>query len=209
MPIHVLPLSRRSFLARSVAAAAITLGPVRFVAGAEAGYDPDFFALLSDTHVPGDPATTARGVNMTDNLAQTVAALVGLERRPAAVLINGDCAYLKGLPADYANLARLVRPLSEAGLPLHLTMGNHDARGPLYEALAAQRPENPPVATAETTPIAAPRKRRSPVSSRFTTTPGSRCSTASSGPGSRMQRRPSGITWARSCPTCPRAPVAR
>jgi 3',5'-cyclic AMP phosphodiesterase CpdA len=82
---------------------------------------------------------------MTENLKRVVAQLVELKQKPAAVLINGDCAYLKGLPADYENLARLVKPLSEAGLSLHLTMGNHDDREPLYQALAAQRPQEPPV----------------------------------------------------------------
>lgn len=38
-----------------------------------------------------------------------------------------------------------MKPLSEAGLSLHLTMGNHDDREPLYRALAAQRPKEPPV----------------------------------------------------------------
>jgi len=146
MPIHVPPISRRSFLARASAATAAAFAG-RVFAAPTGDADPNFFALLSDIHIASDPATVARGVNMTDNLARTVAALAGLERKPAAVLINGDCAYLKGLPSDYANLARLVGPLSEAGLPLHVTMGNHDARGPFYEALAAQRPADSPVET--------------------------------------------------------------
>lgn len=144
MPLHLPPISRRTFLAGGAAAAAgLALGRPPRAAAAEV--DSDLIALLSDTHVPGDPSVAARGVNMTDNLRRVVTDLVGLERRPAGVLINGDCAYLKGLPGDYANLAGLVRPLSEAGLPLHLTMGNHDAREPLYRALAAERPEQPPV----------------------------------------------------------------
>ncbi len=142
MPLYVPPVSRRSFLAHSAAAmAALAVGRSAFGAETEEG----FFALLSDTHIPGDPATTARGVNMTDNLARTVGQLLALPKKPAAVLVNGDCAYLKGLAEDYANFARLMQPLTAAGLPLYLTMGNHDAREPLYEAIAAQRPEQPPV----------------------------------------------------------------
>ncbi|MGC1272077.1 MAG: metallophosphoesterase [Planctomycetaceae bacterium] len=155
MPIHVPPISRRSFLSRSAAAAiAVTCG--RSVFAAETDVDSDFIALLSDTHIPSDPATTARGVNMTDHLAGTVKTLVTLKRRPAAVLINGDCAYLKGLPKDYENFATLVRPLSEAGLPLHLTMGNHDARGPLYDAIAALRPAAPPVESKHVSVVSTP-----------------------------------------------------
>jgi 3',5'-cyclic-AMP phosphodiesterase len=156
MPIHVPPISRRSFLARAAAAAAMAIGGATRAAESHGRPDPEFFALLSDTHVPGDPATTVRGVNMTANMSRTVAALVSLERKPAAVLVNGDCAYLKGLPADYANLAGLVQPLSEAGLPLHLTMGNHDDRRPFYDALSAQRPANPPVATKHVSIVSSP-----------------------------------------------------
>ena len=157
VPIHVPPLSRRSFLARgAAAAAALTFGRPLLAAGPKAGVDPDLFALLSDTHVPGDPAATARGVDMTENMARAVAAVAGLDPKPAAVLVNGDCAYLKGLPEDYRNFARLVRPLAEAGLPLHLTMGNHDARGALYDALAEQRPESPPVASRHVSVVPSP-----------------------------------------------------
>jgi 3',5'-cyclic AMP phosphodiesterase CpdA len=110
---------------------------------ASAGADPNRLALLSDTHIPASPETEARGVNMTANLRQVVKELTDLEAAPAAVLVNGDCAYLKGEPADYRNLAACVAPLAGKGLPLHLTMGNHDDRGPFYEALAAQKPAHP------------------------------------------------------------------
>ena len=70
----------------------------------------------------------------------TVGEITALPVKPAGVFINGDCAYLKGLPDDYANLAQCVAPLSAAGLPLHVTMGNHDDRGPLYQALQTQQP---------------------------------------------------------------------
>src|SRR5690606_25576581 len=48
------------------------------------------------------------------------------------------------------------QPLSEAGLPLHLTMGNHDDRAPLYQALAAQRPSDPPVDSKHVSVIESP-----------------------------------------------------
>ena len=147
MPIHVPPISRRSFLAQGAAIAA-SLTCTRPVWSAELPDGDAPFALLSDTHVPNSPVVTGGGVhraNMTENLKRVVAQLVELKQKPAAVLINGDCDYLKGLPADYENLAGLVKPLSEAGLSLHLTMGNHDDREPLYQALAAQRPQDPPV----------------------------------------------------------------
>lgn len=139
MPLHTIPLSRRSFLAQGcVAAAGLTV--VRDGWGNQPGSDPNVFALLSDTHIPGSPDVAAHGTNMTANLTQVVREVIQLTTTPAGVIINGDCAYLKGLPADYANLARCVAPLGDAGLPLHLTMGNHDDRAPLFAALQRQQP---------------------------------------------------------------------
>jgi 3',5'-cyclic-AMP phosphodiesterase len=142
MPVHAAPLSRRSFLAQGTAVVAGLTVLGRGWA-AEGTINPRQVALLSDTHVPSSPDIVANGTNMTANLRQVVGEITALPVKPAGVFINGDCAYLKGLPADYANLAQCVAPLSEAGLPLHLTMGNHDDRGPLYQALQAQKPERP------------------------------------------------------------------
>lgn len=143
MPLHVTPLRRRDFLiAGGLASFGLTTSSH---AWGQAAADPNRLALLSDTHIPDATDVVARGVNMTDNLKGVVAKLVELDPKPAGVVINGDCAYLKGLPADYANLAECVAPLAEADLPLHLTMGNHDDRGPLYDALSGQRPESPVV----------------------------------------------------------------
>jgi 3',5'-cyclic AMP phosphodiesterase CpdA len=144
MPIHLPPISRRFFLSQAAAAGAAVLGR-RCAWAAESETNEVTFALLADTHIPSDPQTIARGVNMTANLRQAVAELVAHRPKPSAVLVNGDCAYLKGLPDDYRNLAGLIKPLSEAGLPVHLTMGNHDDRTPFYQALADQRPASPPV----------------------------------------------------------------
>jgi len=154
MPLHIAPVSRRKFLIHSTAAMT-SLALLQPGWAAEEG-DANRFALLSDTHIPEREEIEARGVNMTANLRQVVAQLCSLPQKPAGVIINGDCAYLRGLPQDYANLAQCVAPLETAGLPLHLTMGNHDDRGPLYEALAAQRPENPPVQSKHVSVIETP-----------------------------------------------------
>lgn len=150
MPIHVSPLSRRQWLIQSAAGVAGSgFVEMSFANAADSTAEreiaTDRIALLSDTHIPSAPDVMARGVNMTDNLKRVVSQLCELDPRPVGVIINGDCAYLKGLPDDYANLAKCVAPLAAAELPLHLTMGNHDDRGPLYQALADQRPDNPPV----------------------------------------------------------------
>ncbi len=154
MPLHIAPVSRRQFMIRSTAAMA-SLALLQTGWAAEEG-DANRFALLSDTHIPERAEIEARGVNMTANLRQVVAQLCELPQKPAGVIINGDCAYLKGLPQDYANFAACVDPLKDAGLPLHVTMGNHDDRGPFYDALAAQRPENPPVQSKHVSVIETP-----------------------------------------------------
>jgi 3',5'-cyclic AMP phosphodiesterase CpdA len=70
----------------------------------------------------------ARGVNMTENLRRVAAEITALDRLPAGLVVNGDCAYGMGLPGDYATFLAGVRPLADAGIPLHFSMGNHDHR---------------------------------------------------------------------------------
>jgi Icc protein len=157
MPIHFPAISRRAFLTRaSVAAASFTV--LRSGWGASPNADPNVFAILSDTHVPSTPEIAhASGTNMTTNMRQAVREVVAHPVRPAAVFINGDCAYLKGLADDYKNLAQCVSPLSEAGLPLHVTMGNHDNRGRLFEKLSSQKPERPLLEVKHVTVVESPR----------------------------------------------------
>lgn len=142
MPLHIGPLTRRSFLVQGSATMA-GLAVLGKAWGADKKADPNRFALLSDTHIPDSPEVTARETNMTANLRQVVREIVTLPAKPGSVFINGDCAYLKGLPEDYANLTGCIAPLREAGLPLHVTMGNHDDREAFYKALQSQKPEQP------------------------------------------------------------------
>lgn len=154
MPIHA-GISRRSFLAHSAAVVAgVTV--LRGAHGANAATNAHQIALLSDTHIPNSPDIAARGTNMTQNLRQVVQEILALDRKPAGVMINGDCAYLKGLPDDYANLSACVAPLSDAGLPLHMTMGNHDDRGPFYTAFQTHKPDRPLLATKHITIVETP-----------------------------------------------------
>ncbi|TWU41097.1 metallophosphoesterase family protein [Novipirellula artificiosorum] len=153
MPIHFASQSRRTFL-RSLSAA----GTVAFLASHDRvsaasestrspAIDKNLIALLSDTHIPRNPSVEAHGVNMTDNLNDVISQISSLSVRPANLLINGDCAYLKGLPTDYANLANCLAPLDDLGISLHVTMGNHDDRTALYETFSEQRPAAAAVAS--------------------------------------------------------------
>lgn len=143
MPLHLSPLSRRRFLGRSAAlAGGMLIWPTPLRA---AGADAHRFALLSDTHIDADPAKVLREVNMTENLKAVAAELIGLESKPANLLVNGDCACLSGLAGDYKQFTTLIEPLRQAGYPVHLTLGNHDDREVFYGAAMAERPGSPPV----------------------------------------------------------------
>ena len=146
MPFHIPPVSRREFLRRSLlAGAGILTIPVLRAADSKA--DPDHWALFSDTHVAADPATLRLEVNMADHLRAAVAGVRALSSPPAGVLVNGDCAFDHGLPEDYATLTELLKPLSEGGLPLHLSLGNHDDREVFWEAIKDARPSAQPLAS--------------------------------------------------------------
>lgn len=141
MPIHFGVQSRRHMIKSGATAFGLLVFKI-----AKAAPKSHRIALLSDTHIPHSAKITAHGVNMTDNLNQVISEITQRNTKPEAVLINGDCAYLKGTSADYRNLSRCVKPLAEHHIPLHLTMGNHDDRGPLYDELNSQKPSNPLVA---------------------------------------------------------------
>ena len=146
MPLHLPPLTRRAFLHHTLAAGAglLTFPSLR---AAESDADPDRWALLSDPHIAADRAAMKSGINMTDHLEAVVKGVRALSSRPAGVFVNGDCALLKGLAEDYATFSALIAPLREAGLPMHLTLGNHDDRDVFWTSLKNARPAAPPLAS--------------------------------------------------------------
>lgn len=147
MPLHLAPLSRRQFLRRTVAGAAsvVALPSVRSFAAGAKGSDPKLWALFSDTHIAADPAAVAREVNMAEHLKTAVADVLALPTAPAGVLINGDCSLDHGVPEDYTTFTQLLEPLSGAGMPIHMTLGNHDDREVFWNALKVARASAPPV----------------------------------------------------------------
>lgn len=135
MPIHL--TSRRQFITQL--GAAVVLGQVKTSA---AEVDENLVAILNDTHIGAQHPATA---SIPTNLRNTVAWLLALPKRPAAIVINGDLALKDGKPGDYEHFAKLIAPLREAGLSLHLTMGNHDDRAVFYDVLKSEKPESPAV----------------------------------------------------------------
>ena len=90
-----------------------------------AARSPVRWALLSDIHIPADPANEYRGFRPFDNLKKVVPEVVAA--RPDGMLICGDVARLEGQPGDYENVKTLLAP-AEKIAPVVFALGNHDDR---------------------------------------------------------------------------------
>jgi 3',5'-cyclic AMP phosphodiesterase CpdA len=139
MPLTLPPISRRRFLSAAIAGATAAVLP-RSLFALDAKADPNYFVLFSDIHLHADrqfvhESTTGRN-NMWANFQQLCGEALALPRRPAAVLINGDIAFHKGLANDYVTAIAAMQPLRQAGLPVHWALGNHDERTNLSNAAA-------------------------------------------------------------------------
>jgi len=117
--------SRRRFLKTSLVAGAATL-TLRSALSAADDSCSLRLALLSDTHIPHDPANGYRGFSPIDNLKQVLPQV--LKSKPEGMIINGDAARLTGEIADYKKLKELIQPVSSI-MPVYIVMGNHDDRG--------------------------------------------------------------------------------
>jgi 3',5'-cyclic AMP phosphodiesterase CpdA len=127
MPVHLPALSsRRQFLQRTGLAAFAG----RSIAEAQNAERSELWYLLSDTHIAEDSALQNKGNNMVANLDQVVKSIVTAQEKEKSfgLIINGDLAFNDGQPGDYNTLVAHVKPLRDAGLDVHMTLGNHDDR---------------------------------------------------------------------------------
>jgi 3',5'-cyclic AMP phosphodiesterase CpdA len=96
-------------------------------------------ALLSDTHIPANPADVNRGFNMVNNFNRITPEVI--EMKPELVILNGDAARLEGKVEDYQALNGLLQPINAAA-PVCISMGNHDDRanfGTVFKAIAGEK----------------------------------------------------------------------
>jgi 3',5'-cyclic-AMP phosphodiesterase len=156
MPIYLPPLSRRRFLFRSLAAAA-GIGLKPYLLAAQKPTDPNAWALLADTHLAANRAQLARGITMAEHFERVSNEVVGLAKRPAGLILTGDCAYNSGETGDYATMAELVQPIRREQIPLHLALGNHDNRDRFWEAFANKQAAKRPIADRQAALITGPR----------------------------------------------------
>jgi 3',5'-cyclic-AMP phosphodiesterase len=139
MPIYLPPISRRSFLAGSLAAGAGVLLSHDALA-AERKTNPHRWAMISDTHIGTHREDTRNGTKPAETFIKTVEQVLDLDPRPAGIIITGDLAFLQGLPANYRLIKELFQAIREAGIPLHLMLGNHDDRENFWAAFPEDKP---------------------------------------------------------------------
>ncbi len=133
MPITLPQLSRREFLKRAALAAAAGAATPSSAGLFGKSRDKHTFFFFSDTHIAGNTAQTYLNVNMADHLTACVQEIAAWPVKPAAVLVNGDLAYLTGKADDYVSFGKLIEPVRAIAL-LHLSLGNHDERENFWSA---------------------------------------------------------------------------
>lgn len=151
MPITLSSVSRRRFIQGSAVAgagllAASPLFGLEPPIDAKLASDPNTFALLADTHISKNPKQNVRGAVMAKNLATVGEELIPRKVRPTHMFINGDCALTRGEADDYTVLLDLLKPIRKVGYDVHLTLGNHDDRTNIWNALGVEDKKKNPVA---------------------------------------------------------------
>ena len=141
MPVTLLP-TRRAFFASTAGAGVLVFRP-SFALAADA--DPHRVALLSDPHIGEKADEVDRDFNMHDRLKLVASEVAKLSLRPACAVVNGDLAHKTGTATEYKLFAELIEPVREAGIPLHLGLGNHDNFTRFAEGLEKLRPKDKPV----------------------------------------------------------------
>jgi 3',5'-cyclic-AMP phosphodiesterase len=126
MPIYLPPVNRRRFVTGAVAAGAGLF--CRHLLGDDRQTSEDTFLLLADTHIAERRDEMYRGVKPALAMEQAAQDILALKTRPATAIVAGDCAFQLGTPGDYATFRALLAPLRQAGMGIHLTLGNHDHR---------------------------------------------------------------------------------
>jgi len=126
-------LSRRRFF--QLAGLATLAFPLRGWAALDTS-GGDEIVIINDIHLTGIPEEKipANAKDDDDHLRTAVKQILALAKKPAAVIINGDLALSIGTAADYAVVRALIAPLRDAGIPVHLTLGNHDVRDVFKQA---------------------------------------------------------------------------
>ena len=119
-------MNRREFLKGTACMGAAALAGGCMTDGVSSGgTDENLSVFISDLHIGG--ANPALGYTH-GRLNRVVDEILAIRPRPKRVVCFGDIALTYGLAADYAASKPILQRLVDAGIELHLTMGNHDRR---------------------------------------------------------------------------------
>lgn len=131
-------LSRRSFM-MGAAAVPVLNGCKGIVGGASGGFDDSKVVIISDLHI-----------GMLEKFAYTRAALnrivdeiLAMDPKPRHVVCLGDVALTYGLDVDYELSKPILRRITDAGINLKITMGNHDRRSAFLKCWPEYAKESP------------------------------------------------------------------
>ncbi|MDR3234223.1 MAG: metallophosphoesterase [Planctomycetaceae bacterium] len=145
MPLTFQPQNRRDFC-RNVLGGTLAAAFWTASEKSRAEESPrDHWVFLSDTHIPGNPNEGRHGYNPNKNFADTREAVLQLGNKPQGVIVTGDFAFLQGKPEDYRQIAAQVAPYTENGIPVHVSLGNHDNIDNFYAAFTDLKKESSPV----------------------------------------------------------------
>ena len=119
-------MNRREFLKGTAWMGAAALAGGCMTDGVSSGWtDENLSVFISDLHIGGANPALAYTHARLNRVVDEILAMRPLPRR---VVCFGDIALTYGLEADYAASKPILGRLIDAGIELHLTMGNHDRR---------------------------------------------------------------------------------
>ncbi len=108
--------------------------------------DPNLSVFVSDIHISGPEVMTAWGTQPTYQNAyfkRTVDDILAMRPRPARVVCFGDVALWFGFHQDYETALPLLRRLTDAGIEVFVTTGNHDHRDSMARYFPRQAAASP------------------------------------------------------------------
>ena len=128
-------MTRRGFFFGAAAVAAGT-------ALGDDGVDENLSVFLSDIHISG---VGVKGQPTYQNplLDKAIDQVLAMRPRPKRAVVFGDVALWVGRAADYAESVPKLKRLSDAGIEVTVTTGNHDHRETMFAAYPAQLAKTP------------------------------------------------------------------
>ena len=140
MPVYLPPISRRRFLAGSLAASIGALLPNGIFAKEATEASPQLLRLLlmSDTHIPAKHKSKNHGIRPVAHFRQAVKEILALKEPCHHAIVTGDCAFEHGKHGDYHTLNELLHPIRRE-MGVWLTVGNHDHRKNFFEGVSRRK----------------------------------------------------------------------